>query len=245
MPMKSWWFYAVSVAFVMSFPAPLTAQSIRCAVSRAPDGSYTGSCLQNGSSVGQLIMKSPAADEPHLWRGTATLDGAPGQDIGVDVRPDGTLRLGRSWLALKDVSTPTGSLMFTFGLNQPARATQVDGDILRQTRVYLAEVSHWNRHDLTNMDEAPTGGFNCPNVVARSLFCALYFASVATAGDYAHFRPAVEAVRQAIVSARGRGLYRHPLVDFNNDPRTTLPDVHAVLDMAVQLIRKQRAKDGV
>jgi hypothetical protein len=187
-------------------------------------------------------MKPPAADEPHLWRGTATIDGAPGQEIGVDVRPGGALRLGRSWLALSDVSTLTGSLMFTFGLNQPAPATEVDGDILRQTRAYLADMHHWNRRDLTNMDDAPTTGFNCPNVVARSLFCALYFASVAAAGDYAHFRPAVEVVRQAIVSARGKGLYRHPLVDFNNDSRTTLPDVHAVLDMAVQLIRKQRAK---
>ena len=243
--MKSWWFYAVSIAVVMSFPAPLTAQSIRCAASRGPDGSYTGSCLRNGSSVGQLTMRPPAADEPHLWRGTATFDGVPAQEIGVDVRPGGALRLGRSWLVLRNVSTRTGSLMFAFALNQPARASEVDGDILGQTRAYLAEVSHWDRHDLTKMDEAPTKGFNCPNDVPRSLFCALYFASVAAAGDYAHFRPAVEAVRQAIVSARGRGVYRHPLVDFNNDPRTTLQDVHAVLDMAVQLIRKQRGKNGV
>lgn len=243
--MKSWWLYAGSIAVVLSFPAPLTAQSIRCTVSRAPDGSFTGSCLRNGSPVGQLNMKPPVADEPHLWRGTATLTGAPAQDIGVDVRPGGALRLGRSWLALRDVSTPTGSLMFAFALSQAAPASEVDEDILRKTRVYLADMSHWDRHDLTNMDEAPTKGFNCPNAVPRSLFCTLYFASVAAAGDYAHFRPAVEAVRQAIVSARGRGVYRHPLVHFNNDPTTTLQDVHAVLDMAVQLIRKQRGKGGV
>ena len=238
MPMKRWWFYAVLVAFVMSFPAPLTAQSIRCAVSRAPDGSFTGSCVRNASTVGQLIIKPPAADEPNIWRGTATIDGAPGQEIGVDVRPGGALRLGRSWLALSDVSTGTGSLIFAFRLNQPAPASEVDVDILRQTRDFLADMSRWDRHDLTNMDEAPTKGFNCPNVVPRSLFCSLHVASVVAAGDYAHFRPAVEAVRQAIRSARGTGVYRHPLVDFNNDPRTTLQDVHAVLDMAVQLIQK-------
>jgi hypothetical protein len=106
--MKSWWFSAVSVAVMMSVPAPLTAQSIRCAVSRASDDSYTGSCLRNGSSVGQLTVKPPAADEPHLWRGIATLDGAPAQEIGVDVRPGGALRLGRSWLALRDVSARSG-----------------------------------------------------------------------------------------------------------------------------------------
>ncbi len=238
--MKSWWFYGVSIAMVMSLPTSLAAQSIRCAVSRTSDGSYAGSCLRDGSSIGQLTLKPPAADEPHLWRGTATLDGSPGQEIGVDVRPGGALRLGRSWLRLSDVATPGGSLMFAFGLDQPASANEVDETILRQTRVYLADMSHWDRHDLTNMDEAPTKGFNCPKVVPRSLFCTLYFASVAAAGDYAHFRPAVEAVRQAIVLARGRGVYRHPLVDFNNDPRTTLHDVHAVLDMAVQVIRRQR-----
>jgi len=238
--MKSWWFHAVSIAMVVSSPAPLAAQSIHCAVSRAPDGSYAGSCLRDGSSIGQLTLKAPAADEPHLWRGTVTLAGAPMQEIGVDTRPGGSLRLGRSWLRLSDVATLTGSLMFAFGLDQPASASEVDETILQQTRVYLADMSHWDRHDLTNMDEAPTKGFNCPKVVPRSLFCTLYFASVAAAGDYAHFRPAVEAVRQAIVSARGRGVYRHPLVDFNNDLRTTLQDVHAVLDMAVQLIRKQR-----
>jgi hypothetical protein len=141
---------------------------------------------------------------------------------------------------LRDVATATGFLTFAFRRDEPASASEVDETILRQTRVYLADMAHWDRHDLTNMDEAPTKGFNCPKVVPRSLFCTLYFASVAAAGDYAHFRPAVEAVRQAIVSARGRGVYRHPLVDFNNDPSTSLQDVHGVLEMAVQLIRKQR-----
>ena len=120
------------------------------------------------------MMKSPAADEPHLWRGTATLDGAPPQGIGVDVRPGGALRLSRSWLALRDVSTPTGSLMFAFGLNQPAPASDVDGDILRQARD-LADMSHWDRHDLTNMDEAPAKGLNCPNVVPAR--CSALFTS--------------------------------------------------------------------
>src|SRR4029453_15159707 len=136
MPMKSWWFYAVSIAMVASSPEPLAGQSIRCAVSRAPNGSYAGSCLRNGSSIGQVTLNSPAADEPHLWRGTATLDGAPTEDIGVGGRPGGPPRLGRSWLRLRDVATATGSLTFAFRRDEPASASEVDETILRQTQVY-------------------------------------------------------------------------------------------------------------
>lgn len=64
----------------------------------------------------------------------------------------------------------------------------------------------------------------------RSLFCALYDASLVTGGDYSDDRPAMYAVRAAIQS---QGTLQHPLQQFNNQPTTTLPRVQAVLDSAI------------
>jgi hypothetical protein len=70
------------------------------------------------------------------------------------------------------------------------------------------------------------------------MFCALYLGSVEVAGEYSHFRPAIAAVRYAVDAAAKKG-YRHPLVDFNNDPLTTLTDIQAVLDAALAAVMRK------
>lgn len=93
------------------------------------------------------------------------------------------------------------------------------------------------------MDAAPSKGFNCPPASARSMFCALYSASVSAAGAHWHFRPAMNAVREAIASASKRPL-QHPLVDFNNEPTRKLIDVQSVLDAALKSIQDRRPNRG-
>ena len=228
----------------------LGAQPVRCRVTRSSDSSYGGTCMRSDTTLGRLTLRRPASATPYLWLGT--IRGAsfrpeasgtgPGQaGIGVDVRPGGALRLGRAWLALSDVNSDTAALQFSFRLDVSAPADQTDAEILRRARAYLGDPSQWNPADTTDMDAAPTTGFSCAPAARQSMFCALYLASIAVAGDYAHFRPAINAVRQALTAASKKS-YRHPLVDFNNDPTRTLGEVQAVLDAALTVILPQRSK---
>ncbi len=239
---------SAAVSLLAQTPQPAPAQITICRTVRAGDGSFAGTCATGNNVVGQVTFNPPASDAPHLWLGVIRGDGfrgaatgaAPGQsEIGVDVRPSGALRLGRDWLALTDVKVDGNSLEFAFQLDRAARANQVDAEILRNARAYLNEVGHWNRNDDTNMDAAPAQGFGCKPTVARSMFCALYFSSIEAAADYAHFRPAMEAVRGTLAAASQKK-YRHPLVDFNNDQSRALSEVQAVLDAALLLVETER-----
>jgi hypothetical protein len=220
------------------------AQAERCSVRRAADGLYRGTCTRGDTTVARLTFSHPSAAEPHLWVGAGTFTDSVSASLAVDVRKDGALQLGREWLAVNVVKHDSVALEFAFNRGKPLPPSHLDAEILRLTRAYLSDPSHWNPADSTDMDAAPKRGeFACRPTVARSMFCALYLSSVAVAGDYAHFRPAMNAVRQAINAASTRRL-RHPLVDFNNEPTTTLNDVQGVLDAALKRIQSQLRSAG-
>lgn len=71
------------------------------------------------------------------------------------------------------------------------------------------------------------------------MFCSLYLSSIAVTGHYAHWRPAVNALRDAIAAAHKAPL-NTPLVAFNNDQATTLADVQGVLEAALKRLQEWR-----
>lgn len=234
-------------ALLSTAAASASAQTVACYAKPFGDGTLSGRCIQGDTVVGELAFRRPAPSALWLWRGTirgsgfrsAASGGAIGEsEIGVDGRPGGALRLGRSWLELRDVRTDSGGLHFTFRVDRIQRATDVDLRILQRARTMLPDASRWNRSDPTDMSAAPVKGFGCTPATRESMFCAIYLASIETAGDYAHFRPAINAVREAVAAA-GMHQYRHPLVEFNNDSSTTLSDVQGVLDSALALARRE------
>src|SRR4029079_203426 len=135
----------------------------------------------------------------------------------------------------------TDALHFAFRFDQPELASDADVAILTRARELLSADGAWNRADTTDMATAPVKGFSCAPAPRQSMFCAVYLASIGVAGEYFHFRPAANAVRQAVTAAVKRQ-YRHPLVDFNNDSLTTLRDVQGVLDAAIAIVRTERSK---
>jgi hypothetical protein len=183
----------------------------------------------------QAIANRPAG----VWRGLLVTSGDSVR-FTVDTRPNGALQLGRRWLTLSDVKVDSSSIRFTYDQSADAPATGVDIAILRRARSLLADESGWNRADTTDMDAAPIRGFSCAPASKQSLFCAVYLASIDVAGDYAHFRPAIAAIREALAVVTAKA-YRHPLIDFNNDPVTRLEQIHATFDLAVQLVEEQRS----
>ena len=115
-------------------------------------------------------------------------------------------------------------------------ADRKDVEIVDRARALLRDAGAWNRADTR---QCTTGEKKV------SLFCALQFASRDVTGEYRHRRTAIEEVRIAVEEAtRGRD-YDHRLMDFNNDPRTRLTDLHAVLAAArtrlVERLKQQAA----
>jgi len=101
-----------------------------------------------------------------------------------------------------------------------------DLEILQETRLLLAEESHWARNEETQCDlEAE----------AFTLFCALQKASFDVAEDFLLRRPALEEVRYAIDEISPE-LDRR-LIDFNNLETTDLAKIHLVIDMALERLQ--------
>lgn len=95
--------------------------------------------------------------------------------------------------------------------------------ILDRTVDLLSSVAVWDREDDRQCH---------PEDTRFSLFCALRRASEDTLGSYQHRRVALQEVRFALEEATNGRPYEHRLRDFNNDPSTTLADVHAVIAAA-------------
>ncbi len=110
-----------------------------------------------------------------------------------------------------------------------------DQQILLRASELLASESAWNRSDDRHCDDDEAAG-------KRSLFCALQAASIEVLGSYDHRRVALQEVRFAIEEAtRGKEL-EHRLMDFNNDPQTSLDDVKEVLAVALSRVRERLAQ---
>lgn len=105
--------------------------------------------------------------------------------------------------------------------NRPV--TETDLAILDAALTYLEDEAHWDRADDRDCR---------PGDVTFSLFCALERASRDVTGEYRHRRTALQETRFAVEAATQGRDYDHRLMDFNNDPETTLEDVRGVIESA-------------
>ena len=213
-----------------------------CNAVRGPDG-YAGVCLESGDTVFQLQLTAPATDR--LWRGTAVDQQGFAGSIGVD---DSVFRYGRYWAEVTNFRTTADTLSFSFSSVGSVTPTEADLAILEAARKYLAEPGHWSRDPDPDVAAAvkrflddpglSRGGF-CPTGRTRTLFCALYHASINVAGEFWWGRPAVNAIRAAVI-AESAGRLRHPLMQFNGAAETSLEDVLRVFDFAIGYVKERR-----
>jgi hypothetical protein len=112
-----------------------------------------------------------------------------------------------------------------------ALAETVNTRILNRAAELLPDESHWNRADTR---ECP------PHAPKISLYCALRQATEEVMGESAHRTTAMEEVRLVIEEKVG-DKYDHRLMGYNNDPATTLADIHAVLKTAVERLNRRLA----
>jgi hypothetical protein len=113
--------------------------------------------------------------------------------------------------------------------------TAADVKIVQRAREILSAPAKWNRADTRK----------CPaDATTFSLYCALEKATLETVGDFKHRGAAMQETRFAIKEAAPNGSkYRHLLMDYNNDPTTTLADIQKMLQLTEDRIT-QRLKEN-
>ena len=98
-----------------------------------------------------------------------------------------------------------------------------DLQILDSADMRLANTMVWDRADDRKCDTRDE---------TFSLYCALYFGSIDTVGEYQHRRTALQEIRFAIEDASGGREFDHRMMDFNNLPGTSFDDVKNVISTA-------------
>jgi hypothetical protein len=111
----------------------------------------------------------------------------------------------------------------------------LDRAIVRRAATILSSVAVWNRAD----------NRKCPtSETTWSIYCAMERATIDVTGGFAHRRPALEVVRTIVDERSVHRNYNHRLMDYNNDPRTHLPDVKSLFDEALTRMNDTRWLDA-
>jgi hypothetical protein len=113
--------------------------------------------------------------------------------------------------------------------------TTDDIKIVERAKAILSSTAVWNRKD----------NRKCPaEATTYSLYCALEMASGEVSGHFAHREAAMQEVRFVIDDIARNRNYEHRLMNYNNDPTTTLADIQIVLDRAEASIKKRLAEQN-
>jgi hypothetical protein len=105
--------------------------------------------------------------------------------------------------------------------------------IVQRAHTILDSPAKWNRAD--NRD--------CPATQRTySLYCALEKATEEVSGRFEHRGAVMQQARFAIDEVLAKGNhYKHRLMDYNNDLRTTFPDVQKFFSIVEERIKKRLA----
>jgi hypothetical protein len=98
--------------------------------------------------------------------------------------------------------------------------TKADIEIVKRAQTILDSPARWNRAD----------NRICPSSATTfSLYCALEKATDEVSGKFEHRGAAMQEARFVIDAIAPHANYPHRLMGYNNDPKTTFPDIQRVL----------------
>lgn len=175
------------------------------------------------------------------WLGTFTMPGRQVTfELARELRADGRSRLvlrnAHSWAIVRRWQVVGDSAVLAFAPEEEADPSDDDIAILTRALAGLDSIGRWDRAD----------DRDCTNDATDlvSLYCLVDRAVQAQMGRV-HFRqPAMQVVR-SVVSRRWRDRIRsHPLMDFNNDPRTTMADLRRALEASLEQARREVSASG-
>jgi hypothetical protein len=164
-----------------------------------------------------------------VWAGVLTTEGNPDYPIEIEVYAQGAgvIRSEYGWFSVSGFASDNSTVKFQIDASHEVAPGPLDRAILKRADAILSAADEWNRADDRKCPPAAT---------SWSIYCASERATIEITGGFHHRRPALELVRQ-IVDERSKGRnYDHRLMDYNNDPSTTLADVHGLFAEAMSRI---------
>jgi hypothetical protein len=151
-------------------------------------------------------------------------------DVEIEIYDDGTgaVRTYNGWFPLTGFSTTADAMHFQLDGKHEVAANAVDREILERASTVITSEAVWNRAD----------NRKCPaNATTWSIYCAVEKAMIEVTGGFNHRRPAGQVVRRVVDTRSKDRNYNHRMMDYNNDPRTTLSDVRTLFAEAIAQIK--------
>ena len=165
-----------------------------------------------------------------LTNGATDLPRATTDDVEIEIYGDGTgvIRTYQGWFPLTGFSSAAETMHFQFDGKHEVPPNAVDREILERASTVITSEAVWNRAD----------NRQCPaSATTWSIYCAVERAMIEVTGGFNHRRPAGELVRQMVDTRSKDRDYKHRMMDYNNDPRTTLSDVRSLFAEAIAKIK--------
>jgi hypothetical protein len=206
------------------------AQPVACHLSAQGDASFVGECLWDDVS-GSIHLSRPVGATDALWAGTIQVRNES-RPIEISTYQYSTgprliVRTG-AWHTLDDFSISSDGLRLAWSEDVEAPPSQIDLEIFLAARELLHDEEVWDREDDRDCE-------NDESLI--SLYCALARATADKMGRYQHRQPAMQAVRRVIALEWQERVVDHRLMNFNNDPRTSLGDIRRLFDLAETSLR--------
>jgi len=204
---------------------------------------YRGTCGRVFDAAPEVAVKRTHAIITGLWRtgwrpaevwsGTLTEPGESADDIEIelDAARHGIIRTPYGWFAVSDVSGGAAGderLAFRFDSAHEVPPSDLDVKILERASTVIVSDAVWNRRDDRRCR---------PDARTWSIYCAVADATSEVTGGFHHRRPAMEIVREIIDARTKDRSYRHRMMDYNNDPTTTLADVRSLFAEALARVK--------
>ncbi len=230
------------VAPLMSVRPWVDSLELRCVFTETGDGRWRGSC---GRWLGEVpsFALSPAravrtgkwrsgANPTSVWsgemftRGNASTPNDP-EPVELELYRDhtGMLRTLEGWYAVRSFIVADRTIQFTVDVKREVPPSDLDRRIVQRASAILRSVNVWNRED----------NRLCPaSARSWSIYCAMQRASIEVTEGFHHRRPAMEAVREMLDQRTSGRSYSHRLMDYNNDPSTSLADVQSLFSAALR-----------
>ena len=211
----------------------VTAQTIRCDLTRGPEGGISGQCTGTGESTPIPIELRPSAGRGPKWVGTLEINGSAAKlDVATYEYASGpaeVLRTPFGWYLPVTLDLDQDPPKLAWSMDREAPPSILDREIIARARSLISSESVWDRADNRVCSPADT---------AYSLYCALADATRTVAGEYQHRQPALQFVRRIVAEQWAERIQGHRLMDFNNDPRTTSADLSRLFDLVQERIGK-------
>jgi hypothetical protein len=202
---------------------------------------FTGDAAHLTGSCGRMLDQDPTMtlapradvidgvwrkdDKPRaVWSGEMT-DGDGTAPIQLEAYANGgVFRTVYGWFyATNIVETPQG-LRFDLDTTREVAPNDLDREIVQRAAAILSSEQVWNRNDNRRC---------AAGAPMWSIYCAMETATAELTGGTDHRRPALEVVREIVGDRTAGRNYHHRLMDYNNDPTTTLADVTSLFHEAL------------